>query len=93
MGGPAEPGAQAALGREEEQQLFRLNVGGKSFRFRPDVILTCREDSLLSALIRAEHAQRLLVADAFDERTGEYYLERNVRVAGHVIDYFVTGGC
>ncbi|KAI6189627.1 Potassium voltage-gated channel subfamily B member 1 [Aphelenchoides bicaudatus] len=74
-----------------EDAHFLLNVGGKSFRFRQDVILTCREESLLSTLIRAEHSQRLMLTDSFNEETGEYYVERNFRVASHIIDYYVTG--
>ncbi|CAD5230900.1 unnamed protein product [Bursaphelenchus xylophilus] len=76
---------------KEEADHFKLNLGGKSFCFRSDVILTCREDSLLSTLIRATHTQRLMVMDSYNEDTGEYYLERNVKVAESVIDYFVTG--
>lgn len=42
-------------------------------------------------LVRLEHSKRLLLTDGFLSKTGEYYLERNVRVAEHVVDYFLTG--
>lgn len=89
-----------------EEAHFLLNVGGKSFRFRPDLILTCREESLLSTLIRAEHSQRLMLTDSFNVETNEYYIERNSRCAAHILggyfglvldsnvcflDYYVTG--
>jgi hypothetical protein len=32
-----------------------------------------------------------MLVDAFKEDTGEYYIERNVKVASHILDYFVTG--
>uniref|UniRef100_A0A1I8BM75 BTB domain-containing protein n=1 Tax=Meloidogyne hapla TaxID=6305 RepID=A0A1I8BM75_MELHA len=71
-------------------EVFRLNVGGKSFCFRPDTVLDHREpNSLLARLVRLEHRQRLLLTDGF--QSGEYYLERNARVAEHVLDYFLTG--
>lgn len=70
---------------------FRLNIGGKSYRFRPDVILECRHESLLSMLIRADHSKRLMFTDGFRSETGEYYLERNIRVAEHIADYYITG--
>ncbi|KAI6227445.1 Potassium voltage-gated channel subfamily B member 1 [Aphelenchoides fujianensis] len=75
----------------DHEQHFLMSVGGKSFRFRSDVVLSCRQDSLLSTLIRAEHEQRLMIFDDFNERTGEYYLERNSSVASAVLEYFVTG--
>ena len=71
--------------------LFKLNIGGKSFKIRIDAVLTCRQPSLLTALIRANHEQRLLFVDGFIDETGEYYMERNVRVADHILDYYVTG--
>ncbi|KAI6236756.1 hypothetical protein M3Y95_00192000 [Aphelenchoides besseyi] len=74
-----------------EQEHFNLNVGGKRFSFRSDVVLTCRQDSLLSTLIKADHSKRLLILDGFDERAKEYYLERNATVATNVLEYFVTG--
>uniref|UniRef100_A0A915N2T5 Uncharacterized protein n=1 Tax=Meloidogyne javanica TaxID=6303 RepID=A0A915N2T5_MELJA len=60
-------------------EVFRLNVGGKSFCFRPDT----------ARLVRLEHHQRLMLTDGFQH--GEYYLERNSKVAEHVLDYFLTG--
>lgn len=86
---PTERSPHSATAYEESH--FLLNVGGRSFRFRPDIILSCREDSLLSTLISAEHSQRLMLTDSFNAETGEYYLERNSKVASHVIDYFCTG--
>ena len=74
-----------------EESHFLLNVGGKSYRFRADVILACREESFLSTLIRSEHKQRLMLTDSFDAETNEYYIERNQKVAAQIIDYFVTG--
>ncbi|KAE9553595.1 hypothetical protein FO519_003190 [Halicephalobus sp. NKZ332] len=76
---------------KEIDPIFKLNIGGKSYKFRIEVIMSCREPSLLTALIKATHEQRLLVVDGYFEETGEYYMERNVRVADHVLDYFVTG--
>uniref|UniRef100_A0A7E4VMJ1 BTB domain-containing protein n=1 Tax=Panagrellus redivivus TaxID=6233 RepID=A0A7E4VMJ1_PANRE len=73
------------------EAMFRLNIGGKSYRIREEVVLSCRTPSLLSALINATHEQRLIVVDGYNPLTGEYYMERNVRVADHVLDYFVTG--
>nr|CAD2183661.1 unnamed protein product [Meloidogyne enterolobii] len=71
-------------------EVFRLNVGGKSFCFRPDTMLDHREpNSLLARLVRLEHHQRLMLTDGFQH--GEYYLERNSKVAEHVLDYFLTG--
>uniref|UniRef100_A0A914KI13 BTB domain-containing protein n=1 Tax=Meloidogyne incognita TaxID=6306 RepID=A0A914KI13_MELIC len=71
-------------------EVFRLNVGGKSFCFRPDTVLDHREpNSLLARLVRLEHHQRLMLTDGFHH--GEYYLERNSKVAEHVLDYFLTG--
>ncbi|KAI6200094.1 hypothetical protein M3Y96_00696700 [Aphelenchoides besseyi] len=74
-----------------EQEHFNLNVGGKRFCFRTDVVLTCCQDSLLSTLIKSDHEKRVLILDGFDERTKEYYLERNANVATNVLEYFVTG--
>ncbi|KAI6213808.1 hypothetical protein M3Y94_00195600 [Aphelenchoides besseyi] len=77
--------------RKSKRYHFNLNVGGKRFSFRSDVVLTCRQDSLLSTLIKADHSKRLLILDGFDERAKEYYLERNATVATNVLEYFVTG--
>ncbi|CAK5116766.1 unnamed protein product [Meloidogyne enterolobii] len=64
-------------------EVFRLNVGGKSFCFRPDTVLDHREpNSLLARLVRLEHHQRLMLTDGFQH--GEYYLERNSKVAEHL---------
>uniref|UniRef100_A0AC34EYU7 Potassium channel tetramerisation-type BTB domain-containing protein n=1 Tax=Panagrolaimus sp. ES5 TaxID=591445 RepID=A0AC34EYU7_9BILA len=71
--------------------LFKLNIGGKSFKIRIDAVMTCRQPSLLTSLIKASHEQRILVVDGYIEETGEYYMERNVRVADHILDYYVTG--
>ncbi|KAI1720567.1 ion transport protein domain-containing protein [Ditylenchus destructor] len=76
---------------EDETEVFKLNIGGKSYRFRSDVILSCREDSLLSILIRADHKKRMIFVDGFIDETGEYYLERNSHIAEHVVEYFLTG--
>uniref|UniRef100_A0A914DYG4 BTB domain-containing protein n=1 Tax=Acrobeloides nanus TaxID=290746 RepID=A0A914DYG4_9BILA len=71
--------------------IFKLNVGGKSYRIRSEMVLTCREPSLMTKLISADHEERLKMTDGYSTITEEYYLERNVRVADHVIDYFVSG--
>uniref|UniRef100_A0A914HI39 Uncharacterized protein n=1 Tax=Globodera rostochiensis TaxID=31243 RepID=A0A914HI39_GLORO len=74
------------------EELFRLNIGGRSFCFRRDTVLEGREpNSFLARLVRLDHSKRLLLTDGFMTKTGEYYLERNVRVAEHVVDYFLTG--
>ena len=74
------------------EELFRLNVGGKSFCFRPETVLDLREpNSLLARLVRLDHQKRLLLTDGFLPNSGEYYMERNARVAEHVLDYFLTG--
>uniref|UniRef100_A0A183BJC1 BTB domain-containing protein n=1 Tax=Globodera pallida TaxID=36090 RepID=A0A183BJC1_GLOPA len=77
---------------EAREELFRLNIGGRSFCFRRDTVLEGREpNSFLARLVRLDHSKRLLLTDGFMTKTGEYYLERNVRVAEHVVDYFLTG--
>ena len=69
-----------------------MNIGGKSYRFRREVVLLYRDvHSLLAILIRADHKKRMMFVDGFIEQTGEYYLERNSRVAEHIVDYFLTG--
>ncbi|KAL3083168.1 hypothetical protein niasHS_010970 [Heterodera schachtii] len=74
------------------EKLFRLNIGGRSFSFRCDTVLEAREpNSFLARLVRLDHSNRLLLTDGFLAKTNEYYLERNVRVAEHVVDYFLTG--
>jgi hypothetical protein len=32
-----------------------------------------------------------MLTESFNAETGEYYIERNGRVASHILDYFVTG--
>jgi hypothetical protein len=38
-----------------------------------------------------DHQKRLLLTDGYLPHTGEYYMERNAKVAEHVLDYFLTG--
>lgn len=45
----------------------------------------------MTKLIKADHDERLKMMDGYSQDTGEYYLERNVRLADHVLDYFVSG--
>ena len=89
---PPVPNGGATMSPSKEMNpLFKLNVGGKSYKFRIEIVLNCREPSLLSLLIKANHEQRLMIVDGYISETGEYYMERNSRVADHVLDYFVTG--
>lgn len=88
---PVPNGSVIQSPTKEANPLFKLNVGGKSYKFRIEIVLNCREPSLLTFLIKAKHEQRMLVVDGYIEETGEYYMERNSRVADHVLDYFVTG--
>lgn len=74
------------------EPIFKLNIGGKSYCFRREVVLFDREpNSLLPILLRADHHRRLLFVDDYLEASGEYYLERNSRVAAIVMDYYLTG--
>lgn len=69
-----------------------FRVGGRSYIFRTDTVLLCREpNSLLAALIRADHPKRMLLMDGYCEKKNEYYIERNVQMASYVTDYFLTG--
>ncbi|KAK0412356.1 hypothetical protein QR680_006165 [Steinernema hermaphroditum] len=71
--------------------LFRLNVGGKSYRIAADIVLARRTHSLMTTLITADHEHRLTLTDAYLEESAEYYLERNTKITDHVIEYYVTG--
>uniref|UniRef100_A0A0M3J0I1 Potassium voltage-gated channel subfamily F member 1 (inferred by orthology to a human protein) n=1 Tax=Anisakis simplex TaxID=6269 RepID=A0A0M3J0I1_ANISI len=68
-----------------------LNVGGKSYRIRIDLVLERKENSLMDALVSADHTQRLALVDAYLPETNEYYIERNVKLVDHIIDYYITG--
>ncbi|CAI2354348.1 unnamed protein product [Caenorhabditis sp. 36 PRJEB53466] len=68
---------------------MRLNVGGKSYFVRAE--LYTAEWTRMHELLDSSHEDRLKMVDGFDERTGEYYLERNTKLTDHVMDFFVTG--
>ncbi|CAB3397969.1 unnamed protein product [Caenorhabditis bovis] len=68
---------------------MRLNVGGKSYLVRVELYTT--EWTKMHELLDSSHEKRLTMVDGFDEKTGEYYLERNTKLVDHVMDFFVTG--
>lgn len=67
----------------------RLNIGGKSYCVRKE--LYTDERTLMHDIVESTHEQRLALVDGCDPDTGEYYMERNSRVADHIVDFFVTG--
>ncbi|KAL6742610.1 hypothetical protein Aduo_015742 [Ancylostoma duodenale] len=68
---------------------LRLNIGGKSYCIRKE--LYTEERTLMHDIVEATHEQRLAIVDGCDPITGEYYIERNSRIADHIIDFFATG--
>lgn len=76
----------------ENNEIFKLNIGGKKYMFRNESILYCREaNSLLELLIKSDHSKRLLYVNDYCKKLNEYYLERNSKIAEIVMDYFLTG--
>ncbi|KHN77867.1 Potassium voltage-gated channel subfamily B member 1 [Toxocara canis] len=74
-----------------DDAFFRLNIGGKSYRIRIEMVLQRKDNSLMSTLIHSDHSQRMAIVDAYLPETDEYYIERNVKLADHIIDYYITG--
>ncbi|KJH45692.1 K+ channel tetramerization domain protein, partial [Dictyocaulus viviparus] len=67
----------------------RLRIGGKSFYVRRELYIN--ERTLMHDIVESTHEQRLALVDGCDPSTGEYYMERNSRIADFIIDFFYTG--
>ncbi|KAK6756083.1 hypothetical protein RB195_014459 [Necator americanus] len=74
---------------DDSDSFIRLNIGGKSYCIRKD--LHTEERTLMHDIVESTHEQRLTLVDGCDPITGEYYLERNSRIADHIMDFFATG--
>ncbi|CAJ0577057.1 unnamed protein product, partial [Mesorhabditis spiculigera] len=67
----------------------RLSVGGKSYCVRTE--LYTPEETRMHRFVASGHEERLQLCDGYDPATGEYYFERNSKLADHLMDYFATG--
>ncbi|WKY10470.1 hypothetical protein Q1695_002659 [Nippostrongylus brasiliensis] len=74
---------------DQGENYVRLNIGGKSYCIRKE--LYTEERTLMHDIVESTHEQRLALVDGCDSGTGEYYLERNSRLADHIVDFFATG--
>uniref|UniRef100_A0A1I7WDZ9 BTB_2 domain-containing protein n=1 Tax=Heterorhabditis bacteriophora TaxID=37862 RepID=A0A1I7WDZ9_HETBA len=68
---------------------IKVNIGGKSHFIRKE--LYSNERTLMHDIVDANHESRLALVDGFDVNTGEYYIERNSRLADHIMDFYATG--
>ncbi|XGW02227.1 hypothetical protein V3C99_014347 [Haemonchus contortus] len=78
-----------AITTDPNETYVRLNIGGKSYYVRKE--LYTEERTLMHDIVESTHEQRLAMVDGCDPGTGEYYLERNSRLADHIVDFFATG--
>ncbi|VDO88096.1 unnamed protein product [Haemonchus placei] len=78
-----------AITTDPNESYVRLNIGGKSYYVRKE--LYTEERTLMHDIVESTHEQRLAMVDGCDPSTGEYYLERNSRLADHIVDFFATG--
>ncbi|PIO75901.1 K+ channel tetramerization domain protein [Teladorsagia circumcincta] len=78
-----------AITTDPTETYVRLNIGGKSYCVRKE--LYTEERTLMHDIVESSHEERLRMVDGCDPRTGEYYLERNSRLADHIVDFFATG--
>ncbi|KAK5974465.1 K+ channel tetramerization domain protein [Trichostrongylus colubriformis] len=78
-----------AIATDPTESYIRLNIGGKSYCVRKE--LYTEERTLMHDIVESSHEERMLMMDGCDPVTGEYYLERNSRLADHIVDFFATG--
>ncbi|PAV85869.1 hypothetical protein WR25_09124 [Diploscapter pachys] len=70
-------------------EYVKLTIGGKCYLIRNDLYI--KEKTRMHDIVEGTHEQRLLLVDGYDPATNEYYLERNTRLADHIMDFFATG--
>ncbi|CAI4223600.1 unnamed protein product [Auanema sp. JU1783] len=68
---------------------IRINIGGKTYCVRTE--LHTHDRTLMHDIVEANHEKRLAIVDGYDEKSEEYYMERNTRLAEHIMDFFATG--